>query len=295
MENIKKFQQTIEIQCYSKSTIKSYKFHIKKFINYYKTDLKQENILKHLFYLRKRGYSEESLNIVRASLIYFFNNILKEQITIEIPRIKRKKALPRPVNREIIIKLINNTNNLKHRVLIELIYSCGIRPFEVIKTRWNDIDIINRSIRINLGKGKKDRISILSNRVIQHLLDLNESKPQNNDYVFFSQARPNTHITKKTLQKILENASRKAKLGFIVVPYQLRHSFATHLLEDGTDIRHIQKLMGHSSTKTTERYTLVTKKNLLKIKSPLDSLDLTHNESVKGNNNFIDKVVKSNQ
>jgi len=297
MESIKQFNQTIEISCYSQSTIKSYKFHIKKFLQYYHNDLKQENIEKHLYYLKtEKNYSPESLNLARASLIYFFNKILKKPITIEIPKIKRKKSLPRPIERETIIKLIQNTYNLKHRTLIELVYSSGIRPFEAIKVKWNDIDFINKTIRINLGKGKKDRISILSDFVIPHLIDLKESKPNNNDFVFFSQARPNTHISKKTFQKILENTSKKAKLDFIVTPYQLRHSFATHSLEDGTDIRHIQELMGHSSTKTTEIYTRVTKKKLSQIRSPLDNIkiDLTSNKSVKDNNKIGEKVVKTN-
>lgn len=297
MEEIKQFNQTIEIQCYSKSTIKSYKFHIKKFLSYYHNDLRQENIEKHLYYLRTtKNYSPESLNLARAALFYFFNKVLKKPITIEIPKIKRKKSLPRPVNREIIIKLIQNTYNLKHRTLIELVYSSGIRPFEAVKVRWNDTDFINKTIRINLGKGKKDRISILSDFVIPHLIDLKESKPNNNDFIFYSQARPNTHISKKTFQKILENASKKAKLDFIVTPYQLRHSFATHSLEDGTDIRHIQELMGHSSTKTTEIYTRVTKKKLSQIRSPLDNLKLglTPNKSVKDNNEIGEKVVKTN-
>ena len=286
METIKKFQQTIEIQSYSNATIKSYRYHIKKFLNYYQNDLRQENILKHLFYLKSaKDYSPESLNIARASLIYFFEKILNQKINIDIPKVKRKKSLPRPENREIIIKLIQNISNIKHRALIEIMYSSGIRPFEAIKLKWLDLDLINKTIRVNNGKGKKDRLSLLSDVVIKHLLDLKEQKPENNDYVFFSQAKPKTHITKKTLSKILENASKKANLGYIVTPYQLRHSYATHSLEDGVDIRHIQVLMGHSSSKTTEIYTKVTKENLKKIRSPLDNLklDLTSYTDVKGN------------
>lgn len=290
MEQIKQFNQTIEVQCYSPSTIKSYKFHIKKFLVYYKNDLRQENIEKHLHYLRTiKNYSPESLNLTRAALIYFFNKILKKPITIDIPKIKRKKSLPKPETREVIIKIIQNISNLKHRTLIELIYSSGIRPFEAIQIKWDELDIINKTVRINQGKGKKDRLALLSDFVIPHLLDLKEQKPNNNDYVFFSQVRPTMHISKKTLQKILENASKKAKLRYSITPYQLRHSYATHSLEDGVDIRHIQILMGHSSTKTTERYTKVTQKNLQQIKSPLDNikLDLTNQDNIR-------KVVSDN-
>ena len=288
MENIKKFQQIIEVQCYSPSTIKSYNFHIKKFLKVYHNDLDQENIIKHLHYLRtNKNYSPESLNLARAALFYFFNNVLKKPITIDIPKIKRKKALPRPIDMEVILKLIQATANLKHRTLIELAYSSGIRPFELVQVKWNDLDFVNRSIRVNQGKGKKDRLSILSEEVIKHLMDLKESKPENNDYVFYSQARPTTHISKKTVQKILEKSSEKAKLDVKAIPYNLRHSFATHLLEQGVDLRYIQELMGHSSPKTTERYLKVAKKRLLEIKSPLDTLkeklDLTTDKSVKSN------------
>lgn len=293
MQTIKQFTQTIEIQSYSNQTIKSYKYHITKFLNYYQSDLRQENILRHLFYLKTtKKYSPESLNLARASLVYLFEKILHQSITIDIPKIKRNKSLPRPETREVIIKLIQNISNLKHRVLIELMYSSGIRPFEAVKIQWNELDLINKTIRINQGKGRKDRLCLLSDIVIPHLLDLKEQKPQNNEFVFFSQARINNHITKKTLQKILEHASLKARLDHIVTPYQLRHSYATHSLEDGVDIRHIQVLMGHSSSKTTEIYTKVTQENLKKIKSPLDNLklDLTSNVDVKGNKEEITNV-----
>lgn len=295
MEQIKKFIQKIEIQCYSESTKRTYKYHIQKFLDYYRDDTSQENIEKHLYYLRSyKHYSAESLNIVRAALFYYFQKILHQDITIKIEKIKRKKALPRPEDKEIIIKLIQNISNLKHRTLVELAYSSGLRPFEILKLKWDDLDIINKIVRVNLGKGRKDRLSILSDRVIVHLIDLKKSKPDNNKYVFYSNARPENHISKKTFQKILEHASEKAKLGYIVTPYQLRHSFATHLIEDHTDIRYIQELMGHSSIKTTERYTKVTKQKLMQIRSPLDTLDLTSDGGVKSNKEEVERVVNTN-
>ncbi|MBU1028517.1 MAG: tyrosine-type recombinase/integrase [Nanoarchaeota archaeon] len=288
MEHIKQFIQTIEIQQYSVQTKQSYKFHIQKFLRYYHHNLNQENIITHLHYLTLRGYSPASISVARASLIYFYTKILKQSITIDIPTIKRNKSLPRPVNREIIQILLQVTTNLKHRIIIELIYSSGLRLEETINVKWEDLDYINKTIRVNLGKGKKDRLSILSDVVIQHLMDYkNQRINKESVYVFDSLARPYTHISKKTVQKVLENACKKANLGFIVTPHALRHSFATHSLEDGTDLRYIQDMLGHSSPKTTMIYTKVTKKNLMKIKSPLDSLqeqlDLTETKNVKSN------------
>ena len=121
IEVIKQFTKTIEVQCYSPSTIKTYKFHIKQFLKFYHSDLRQENIEDHLYYLKtKLNYSAESLNLARASLFYFFNKILKKPITIEITKIKRKKGLPRPADRNIILKLIQHTYNLKNRTLIQM-------------------------------------------------------------------------------------------------------------------------------------------------------------------------------
>ena len=275
MQELKQFQDYISLNYYSDKTIKSYKYHIIKFLRYYKNDLRQENVLKHLLYLKNKGYKPSSLAIARAALFYFFNKVLKKKIIIDIPKPKRTQSLPKPLDREIIIKLIKVIRNLKHRTLIELLYSSGVRLEEVVNIKWDDLDFINNTVRINKGKGKKDRLTILSNLVVKHLMDLKELKPDNNDYVFFSEARIHTHITTGTVQKVLENASIKLGLSSKATPHQLRHSFATHLLENGTDIRYIQELLGHASTKTTEIYTKVTKNNLSKIESPLDKLDLT--------------------
>lgn len=293
-QDIKSFSQYIEVQCYSEATKKAYLFHIRKFLNYYNNPV-QDNILRHLLYLKCIGkYSASSLAIARSALIYFFEKIKHEKITIDIPVPKRPKQLPKPVDREIIIKLLNATTNLKHKVLIEFLYSSGTRLSETHKIRWKDIDLINGSVRVNHGKGNKDRLSILSKRLITHLMDLQKISPTDNPYVFFSSQYPTTHISKKTVQKVLENSSKKANLGIIVTPHQLRHSFATHLLENGYDIRYIQELLGHTSIKTTQRYTLVTKNNLKKIRSPLDMLGLTDNKNVKYNNGCSESYVKTN-
>lgn len=292
MEYLKKLEQKIEVQCYSPSTLKTYKHHIKGFLRYYHHDLRQENIERHLYYLKTaRNYSPESLNIVRSALIYFFEKILKKPLTIEITKSKRKKSLPRPVSREVILRLLKHTYNLKHRVLLEMAYSSGLRPFEVLRLKWHHLDIINKTVRVDAGKGRKDRLSILSDEVSKHLLDLKEEKPSYTEYVFFSSVKKGTHLSKKSYQKILEKASLRANIGFIVTPYQLRHSFGTHLFENGTDTRYIQELMGHSSPKTTEGYVRVARKNLITIKSPLD---ITIQEDVKSNKQEGEKVVSSN-
>ena len=186
MKVISQFNQTIRLECLSSHTTKSYRYHIKKFLSFYHNDLRQENIIKHLLYLQKKGYSAESLNVARASLIYFFNKILNKEITLKIPTQKRKKSIPKVVDKSLIARIIKVTTNLKHRTLIEFIYSSGIRLDEVHKIEWNDVDLLNCIIRINQGKGKKDRLTIISKNIIPHLLDLKDISPKNNKYVFFS-------------------------------------------------------------------------------------------------------------
>ena len=295
MQQINDFEQNIEIRCYSQKTKKAYLFHIKKFLRYYHNDLRQENILRHLNYLKSNGYRASSLSVARAALIYFFEQTLKQKISINIPVPKRKKTIPKVVDKEIIVKLIQATKNPKHRTLIELLYSSGTRLEETHKLKWENVDIINRLVKIVNGKGNKERLTILSNLIITHLLDLQGQCPKNNPYVFFSSQRPDTHISSKTVQKIIENSCKKAQITTKITPHVLRHSFATHLLEDGTDIRYIQALLGHSSIKTTQGYTRVAKTNLVKIRSPLDTLDLTENKNVKSNEDCIESNVKTNE
>ena len=272
MDNIKQFQQTIEIQHYSKDTQKSYQFHIDKFRDYYGDDIREENILRHLHYLTNKGLSSSTINLTRAALLYYANRVLHKQIlSNSIITIKRAKPLPKPINAETIKIIIDHTTNLKHRIVLEVLYGSGLRLGEVTKIRWDDINFVEGILRVNFGKGGKDRLVKLGSNVINHLLDYKESRyNKNSDYVFDSMARPTTHITKKTVQKILENSCKKANINQHYHIHQLRHSYATHSLEAGMDIRKIQEALGHSSPKTTMIYTKVTKDTIKGMISPLD-------------------------
>jgi len=272
MQQIEQFQQTIEIQHLSKDTIKAYRFHIDKFRGYYGNNITKVNILRHLHYLTNKGDSASSVNVARASLLYYANKVLhKSIIPDEITTIKRAKPLPKPIDSCIIKRMIDNTPNLKHRIALEILYGSGLRLGEVVKTRWEDINFVEGILRVNNGKGGKDRLVKIGENVIHHLLDYKESRyNKNSEYVFDSMARPHTHITKKTVQKILENSCKRAKIKQHYNIHQLRHSYATHSLEAGVDIRKIQEALGHSSPKTTMIYTKVTKDTIKGMISPLD-------------------------
>lgn len=293
MDNIKQFNQTIEIQHYSKETYKSYKFHIDRFRAYYGDNISSENILRHLHYLTNKGFSAATVNLTRAALLYYANRILsKKIIPNDITPIKRAKPLPKPIDMEIIEKIIDNTRNLKHKIVLEMLYGSGLRLGETTRIQWNDIDILNGILRINQGKGNKDRLVKLGQNVIRHILDYKESRyNKSSPYLFDSMARPYTHISKKTIQMILENSCKKAGIKEHYHIHQLRHSYATHSLEAGVDIRKIQEALGHSSPKTTMIYTKVTKDT---IKGMISPLDLIYEKRIKRNDDCIEKEVISN-
>ncbi len=264
-----KFNQIIEIQRYSNSTKKIYKFHIKNFLRFCNGKPKQEEILNYLQSLK--DYKPSSLNIAKYSIIYFFNNILNQNITIKIPKIKREQLLPKVIDRDIIIKMIDVTKNLKHKIVIEMLYSSGIRLGEIVKLRWEDIDFQDKLVRINNGKGSKDRYSILSDKVVKDLIiyrDIRYNK--DSPYVFDSSQKPNTHICKRTVEEILNNAKRKLKIKYPIFPHMMRHSLATHLVEKDVNLRKIQSILGHTNLNTTQIYTKVAKNDLIDIKNPLD-------------------------
>jgi len=233
---------------------------------------KQENILDYLQYLVKvRHYNASSLNLAKYALIYYFKEVLQQKIIVYIPTIKRARTLPIVIDNQIILQLIDVTKNLKHKIVIELLYSSGVRLGEIIKLKWEDFDFENKLIRINNGKGNKDRISILSQRVIDDLKKYKtERYNQQNPYVLDSLQRPNTYLSKKTIQKILDNARKKLGLKYKISPHRLRNSLATHLVEKDVNLRKIQTLLGHSNLNTTQIYTRVAKNDLINIQNPLD-------------------------
>ena len=186
-----------------------------------------------------------------------------------IDRPIKEKRLPKPISKTDVIALIDNTNNIKHRCIASLLYSSGLRRQELINLKLTDIDVSRMTVRINAGKGKKDRITILSKAF------LNIFKPYLAAYkpeYFAFEGSAGVQYSATSVGKIIGNAALKAGLSQHVTPHMLRHSFATHLLEAGTDLRYIQSLLGHSSVKTTEIYTQVSMSHINSIVSPLDSV-----------------------
>jgi site-specific recombinase XerD len=167
-------------------------------------------------------------------------------------------------------KILSMENNLKHRLLLMLVYSSGLRVSEVVSLKRQDLDKYRKSLTVISGKGRKDRQTLMSEAVIG-ILDDYYSQYDTTNWLFPS-IDPARHLSVRTAQHIFENAAKKANIDKCASIHSLRHSFATHLLESGTDIRYIKDLLGHSSIRTTERYTHVARHKIANIVSPLDTI-----------------------
>lgn len=270
-EYLEKLEYRMKLKGFSHKTIKSYIYNTKQFFNFLDKSpekVSKEDIESYFANLIKKGYMAASIRLNYASIKFFFTWVVPGNIDfVKIDTPKKKKQLPKVLSKKEIISMINNTKNLKHKLMIEVLYSSGLRIGEAVKLKINDIDAERNLIRVNHGKGSKDRQTILSNKLKEDLLKYLCTKRDNEIYLF---SKNDSHIVIKTAQKIVDNAAKKSKLNKKVTPHMLRHSFATHLLEDGVDIRYIQKLLGHSRLETTQIYTHVANNDLRNIKSPLD-------------------------
>lgn len=201
----------------------------------------------------------------------FFATIRETKMEIDkIHRPKREKVLPNVLSKAEVKLILNAPSNLKHKTILSLIYSCGLRRSELLNLKPADIDSKRGIILIRQGKGKKDRIVPLSTKILEMLRNYYSTfKPTT--WLFEGQIAGENY-SEKSLQSILKQALQKAGISKPATLHWLRHSYATHLLESGTDLRYIQELLGHSSSKTTEIYTHVSTKSLQQIKSPFDDL-----------------------
>jgi site-specific recombinase XerD len=209
----------------------------------------------------------------RAALILLYETVLKQPDKVgDLPRMKRPQQLPVILSREEVGRLLKVMSNLKHKTLLMVAYSGGLRVGEVVRLKVSDIDSGRMQIRVTAGKGAKDRYTLLSEVALKTLREYYRVyKPKDG---LFSGEDPSDHLSERSAERIFKQAIKKAGITKRATFHTLRHSFATHLLEDGVDIRYIQELLGHGSIKTTERYTHVSQKAMGNIRSPLDKMDL---------------------
>ncbi|MBU1051334.1 MAG: tyrosine-type recombinase/integrase [Nanoarchaeota archaeon] len=265
---LKEIRDLCILKGFSRQTIKTYCYNVGRFLDFLersRLNLNQGGVKS---YLLAQNLAVNTMRLQYASLRFFFSEILKRPFSFEeIPIRKKEKTLPKVISVEKIRGMVDATDNLKHKIVLKLLYSSGLRLQELIDLKRSDMDFDRGMIHVRKGKGKKDRMTLMSEALKMDLLKYYSKEKFETDYVFEGR---NGKYTKKSVQKVLKELGKR--VGIRVTPHMLRHSFATHLLEQGTDIRHIQKLLGHSDLSTTEIYTKVSNKDLSKIKSPLDNL-----------------------
>jgi integrase/recombinase XerD len=273
---IEKYKQWLLSKRYSPNTIKTYSEALQTFLKYYahkpinQIDNNDVIIFNNNFILHHKLSASYQNQIVNAIKL-FFAKIENTQIKIDIiHRPKREKSLPNVLSKSEVKQILNVINNIKHKAMLSLIYSCGLRSSELINLKIHEVDSKRNLLIIKKAKGNKDRIAPLSDKTIQLLREYFKiNKPIT--YLFEGQMKGEPYDT-RSLQLVMKTAILKAKIKKPVTLHWLRHSYATHLLESGTDIRYIQEILGHKSSRTTEIYTHVSTRSLQKIISPFDDL-----------------------
>ena len=268
-----KLETELKIRGFSKRTVDSYIYHNKKFIEFVKKEpqnVDESDAKRFIAYLMSnKKYRPSSTNLALSSLKFFYNEILQNRAFHAIKAPKSEKKLPTVLTKDEVKRMLDAIENPKHKLLVEFMYSSGLRVSECVGLKIDDLDLNEKIGKVRHGKGNKERYIILSDNLIQHLKEYLNSRKHKSQFIF---ARDDKPITTRQAQMVVTESAKKAGIKKRVFCHALRSSFATHLLEAGTDIRVIQELLGHSNLSTTQIYTKVSTQQLKKVKSPLDSL-----------------------
>jgi len=275
-EILKKFENELNIIGYSQKTIETYLIYLNKFSEFIKKDLKEVNsddIVNFLSYLKtKKNSGSATMNLVLSAIKHFYNEFLKQNILIDIKLPKKAKKIPMILTPKEIKDLIESTSNYRNRLIVEFIFSTGVRVSECVNMKVSDLNFDEYTGNVIAGKGNKDRIIILSkswvNEYKKYLEERN--KKIKSEFLFCSDS--GKALSVDTIQKFLKVSASKARITKKVSPHKLRHSFATSLLENDVNIRYIQQLLGHANLNTTQIYTKVNTNKLKEIENPLDNM-----------------------
>ena len=275
---------------YRKSTIDTYVFFVADFIAFHtKKDLNSldsrsvEEYIEVIFIKRKYAISTQRqfTSALKLFIVFCPKTMIND---LELARPKRSKKLPNVLAPEDIVTILQVTKNLKHRAIIALLYSSGLRVGEVTALELSHIDIGRNQLKVVSGKGRKDRFVVLAQTFLPLLNNyLITYKP----HFYFIEGPNKKRYSESSIRKFLHNSVALAGIKKHVTPHTLRHSYATHLLENGVSLRHIQELLGHSKPETTMIYTHIAKKDLLEIQSPLDAILLSLNKNANREQKFL--------
>ncbi|WP_299114150.1 site-specific tyrosine recombinase/integron integrase [uncultured Winogradskyella sp.] len=274
-KEISKFCKLLEIKGYSQNTIDNYQSHLKTFANLFQfskwADLSDKELLNNAYLqITKKSMAFSTQRQCLSALNLFYQEMYDRTIRFKAISVKKMPDnLPIVLSLSEMKLLLNRTDNIKHRAMMACLYGLGLRSSELLNLQISDIDGSRNIVIIRNSKGKKDRIVMLSNKLKLQLRKYFKAyKPK----MYLFEGHKGGKYTQSSLQKVIKQATKRVSVKKNITAHTLRHSFATHLLENGTDIRIIQKLLGHKDIKTTQIYTRVSSAFIENIKSPLDLL-----------------------
>jgi len=278
IDSLNKFKYWLKNRRYSEKTIITYIECMKSFFSFYPEkplhEISNDDIIMYNNkYILANRYSSSYQNQVVSAIKLYYLRIENKRINVEeIQRPKRPRRLPDILSKEEVETILKTPVNLKHRIMLSLIYACGLRRSELLNLTPGSIDYDRKLLIIKAAKGNKDRVAPLPVKINEILKEYIEKyKPGK---WLFEGYNKDEKYSETSLQEVFKNSLEKSGIKKTVTLHSLRHSYATHLLENGTDLRYIQEILGHKSSKTTEIYTHVTSRNIERIKSPFDDLDL---------------------
>jgi len=266
--------QELRLRGYSAKTIRAYAGQVRRFLSATEgapSEWDADVVTKYSERLLQAGHSHSYVNQAISAVSFYMRHACKQPpVSVRYVRPKREKKLPNVLSGSEVLRLLQAVSYLKHRAILYLTYSAGLRVGEVVRLRLQDLDLARNTVFLRQGKGRKDRYTVLSAAAFSLVQQyLAEARPET--WLFPGQD-PRRHLSERSVQKVFEQAKTKAQLTKDVTVHSLRHSFATHLLEAGVDLRLIQELLGHKNIKTTELYTHVSTRDIRRIQSPLDRL-----------------------
>lgn len=268
---LEKLDTELKLRGFSDQTVRTYIFHNNRFLEFIRKDVEdvdEDDIKQYLGKLIAEKKSPSSVALAKSALKFYYGDVLSKDI-VNFKTPKPDKKLPSILSKDEVKRLLEVTKNFKHKLIIELLYSSGLRLSECINLKINDLEFDERIGWVRKGKGRKDRLFILSERLVEHIKKYIKKRKTESEYLFTGYKG---RMSPRNVQKIIGMATKNAGITKKVSPHTLRHCFATHLLEAGVDIRKIQELLGHANLQTTQIYTKVSKEELKKVKSPLDTL-----------------------
>lgn len=267
------FRQELLVTGYSPKTIKMYLIYAQKFLEHTRKTpeaMTKQDVISFLAQARELNVSNATLSLMHSALRFFLEQHLKLGVVEDVKIPKKAKKLPSVLTLNELKTIFTNTKHGRNRLLLQFIYSTGVRVSEAVKMKLVDIDWDNGTAQVRGGKGNKDRMVVLSQKWSGEIKKYLNRKKVKSEYLFSKKnGKP---ISTDTVERIIRHAAKEGQILKRVTPHVLRHSFATHLLDSGENIRKIQLLLGHANLSTTSIYTHVSKEEIKKVQSPLDRL-----------------------